>query len=165
MPLIAQFLALLGAAVHVSFLVLASLRFGRQADSGRETVDCPCLIGLLAALDADKRSGKYIKNAFGCVTITERVSGLRHRAILVRVRKQLFASRNDRVDLCPDQASCSSLDGLRTLCRIAKNENRFSEGRRFFLDAAGIGKNDVSAVHRQYERFVAKRLNKPYTRM
>ena len=143
----------------------ADLRFGWQADFERETLDCPCLIGLLAALDADQRFGKYIKNAFGRVTVTERISGLRHRAISIRVRQQLFASRNDRIDLCPDQARRSRRDSFWTLRRVAKNENRFAEGRRFFLDSAGVGKNDVSVVHRQYERLVAKRFNEPYARM
>jgi hypothetical protein len=122
----------------------ADLGLGWQADSERETLDCPCPIGLLAALDADKRFGKYIKNPFGRVAVAEGVAGLRHRAIRVGVRKQLLASRNDRVDLCPDQAGCSSLDGFRTLCRVAKNKNRFAESRRFFLDPAGTARNPVA---------------------
>jgi hypothetical protein len=73
--------------------------------------------------------------------------------------------RNAGYQLCPIcayQAGYPGVDGFLPFGRIASHQDGFPEARRFLLNAATIGNDDMASLHETDKRQVVHRLDQEY---
>ena len=74
-------------------------------------------------------------DADGRFAITERVAAGRAQLVQRRIVQQRRRARENHGGVGADQFAEAGCDAFRSFRRVAQNENRFTEGRDFFLNA------------------------------
>ncbi|EEF93743.1 hypothetical protein CATMIT_01622, partial [Catenibacterium mitsuokai DSM 15897] len=87
------------------------------------------------------------------------VVGEAHRFVGGAVAQQTADALADQLAVGTDQAHRAGGHRFRPLGGVAHHQHRLAQRRRFFLDAAGVGEDDVGAVHQVHERQVVQRLD------
>ena len=74
-----------------------------------------------------------------------------------RVVQQLRDGTDDEVRVDPHQRGRARNGGFLSFCDLARDDNGFPQRGCLFLNAAGIGQDNVSALHQANERQVVLR--------
>src|SRR5262245_23883440 len=61
---------------------------------------------------------------------------------------------DDLLDVRTHQSGSARDDGLRTFRLFPQNQNRLAQGWRFFLNASGIGQQQVRPLNQIHERYI-----------
>lgn len=66
---------------------------------------------------------------------------------------------DDLVIVGADEFDCAGFEGFRALGGVTHDKDRFAEAGSFFLNAAGVCKDDRCLTHKEYEAEVLERLD------
>lgn len=80
-----------------------------------------------------------------------------HALIQFFVVEDLSGFRDDAVFVRSNEFHGAGFDGFGALGFLAEDEDRFAEGGTFFLNAAGVGDEEIGAAHEVDERDVVER--------
>ena len=72
---------------------------------------------------------------------------------------------DDHRTVCPYEQCRAGFYRFRSLRVVTENQHRFAECRRFLLDTAGIGQNEVCVIQRRDEIDIVERRQERYARM
>src|SRR5258708_9574895 len=84
-----------------------------------------------------------LHNSSTRMAVSERIMCTRHFQIMLRVVEQRKCLRNNPIAVRSHQTRRAGEHAFRPLRSVAHDQDRLSEGRRFLLDTARIGQNNM----------------------
>ena len=103
----------------------------------------------------------WLKSAFQCLnnsagrhSVAIGIVRQSHGCIFLRVTQQLGRFSYNALHIGTHQLDRSGCDGFGAFGGVAHDQDRFAQGRRFFLDTTGISDDQAGAIHQVDERQV-----------
>src|SRR5262245_42719277 len=108
---------------------------------------------------SSKLAFQHSADALRCVAVAIRIDRARHGLVLGLVVKKTLDLGHDAIGVRTDQSDGPGVDGLRAFGDLEHDQDRLSERRSLFLNAAGIGDQHARPTHQIYEWLVIERLD------
>ena len=86
-----------------------------------------------------------LDDALRSLAVAIGIDSVAHGIVSGLVGQEALRFSVDDVLVRADEAYCSGFDGFRPFGRIAQDQDGLAQGRRFFLDAAGVGEDQAES--------------------